>query len=345
MKKRRWILFVLAVLLLLTACSVQEPVLPMAGGVSGHASCDIGLATDGQQVYLLRTGKTLRPYSFTYAVYEVTGGGGKRITGGRDADDIAVAEGRLLIASHTLNWIKAVRDSAEIDAYDTAMGKAVMHVSSRDGKNVNPDLYSFHLAGGRVIRQRATYSFADGHRREFAFVDEQGHVGELFWAMEGFSSVRVLEGYILGMPYEGETVTVFDLDRMKAYTLPAMWEVTGRDGDGRRCLWQEGVLLDGVLYYPAADGVHACVLDSGRDSLFASVTSPEYFYVTDGLLYTVADDGFLRAYDLLSGEVVSTGVALTKADRYVIAGTYAYILQTPERHDVRTVGCRVAELK
>ena len=124
MKNRRWILFVLAVLLLLTACSVQEPVLPMAGGVSGHASCDIGLATDGQQVYLLRTEKTLRPHSFTYAVYEVTGGGGKRITGGRDADDIAVAEGRLLIASHTLNWIKAVRDSAEIDAYDTATGKA-----------------------------------------------------------------------------------------------------------------------------------------------------------------------------------------------------------------------------
>ena len=28
-----------------------------------------------------------------------------------------------------------------------------------------------------------------------------------------------------------------------------------------------------------------------------------------------------------------------------VAGTYAYILQTPERHDVRTVGCRVAELK
>lgn len=344
MKKRIWITL-MAALLLLTGCSVQEPVLPIPGGVSGHASCDVDLATDGQRVYLLRTGKTLRSYSFTYAVYEVTGGGEKRIAGGRDADDIAVAEGRLLIASHTLNWLKAVQDSAEIDAYDTTTGNAVMHVSSRDEAHVNPDMYSFHLAGGRVIRHRHIYGLDGGHRHEFAFVDGEGNVGEPFWTFDDFSSVRVREGYILVMPYGAESVTVFDLNRMTACTLPALWETTGRDGDSRRCLWQEGVLLDGVLYYPAADGVHAYAVDAGQDSLLAAITAPEYFYVTDGLLYTAADDGFLTAYDLLTGEGASTGVALTKADRFVVAGEYAYILQTPQMHDVRKVGCRVAELK
>ena len=52
---------VLLIALLLAGCAPEE-VLP-EGGEPGYASCAIDLATDGQRVFLLRRGKTLRNMS------------------------------------------------------------------------------------------------------------------------------------------------------------------------------------------------------------------------------------------------------------------------------------------
>lgn len=331
------VLLMLAVLL--AGCAAELPA-PIPDGAPGHASQDIGLTTDGQRVYLLRQGATWRSWSFTFSAYEVTGGGLRRIVSGRDADDFTVAEGRLLIASHTANWLKAVWDSAEIDGYDARTGKTVMHASEREPGGVNPDRYAFYIAGARIIRSRSTYRPGGERWEEFAFVDAQGRVEEPFWTLPGFLRVKVLEGCILTADYEASEVRLFDLNGMKEYTVPAMW---GTDSFGAPLL-PDGVLLEGVLYYPAADGVRAYDLTARQDSLFAAVTAPEYFYVTDGLLYTVADDGLLTAFELRTGEARPTAVVLTKADRFVIAATSAYILQKPELHGVRQTGCRIEAL-
>lgn len=329
----------LALAMLLAACAAELPA-PIPDGAPGHASQDIGLTTDGQRVYLLRQGATLRSWSFTFSAYEVTGGGMRRIVSGRDANDFAVAEDRLLIASHTANWLKAVWDSVEIDGYDALTGENGLHASVRYEGGVNPDRYTYHIAGTQVIRSRSMYK-PDGKRwEEFAFVDAQGHAGEPFWTLPGYLRVKVLEGGILTADYKASEVRLFDLNGMKEYTVPAMW---GTDPFGDPLL-PDGVLLEGVMYYPAADGVRAYSLEARQDSLFAAVTAPEYFYVTDGWLYTVADDGLLTAFDLRAGATRPTAVALTKADRYIIAGASAYILQKPELHGVRQTGCRIEAL-
>ena len=324
---------VLLMALMLAGCAPEE-VLP-EGGEPGYASCAIDLATDGQRVFLLRRGKTLPEWSSTYTAYEVTGGAMRRITGGRNADDLAVADGTLYIASHTEDWLKPVQISAEIDGYDAATGARVLHVSRRDEKNVNPDRYAFHLAGEHVIQQRWNYSVQDGHRLEFAIVDAQGVTGAAFHE-RGWESSLVMDTYIASAEYDDTEVCILDLASMQTYTLPLTWQATGRDVDGHGPSWPQGVLMAGCLYTCAEDGVHACDLATGQDSLFAPVTAPEYFYVTGGRLYTVADDGFLTAFDLATGEAAPTGVALTKADRYVVAGEHVYILQDG--------GCRIALL-
>lgn len=333
MKRMIAVIGVLLMALLLAGCAPEE-VLP-EDGEPGYASCPIDLATDGRRLFLLRRGKTMPSWSSTYTAYEVTGGAMRRIAGGRNADDFAVADGTLYIASHTVDWLKPVQVSAEIDGYDVATGARVLHVSRRDEKTVNPDRYAFHLAGERVIRQCRSYSVQDGHRLEFAFVDAQGAAGEVFHA-RGWESALVTDTYIASWEHAGAEVYILDLATLQTYTLPLTWQATGRDGDGLAPMLPRGVLLEGTLYYCAEDGVHALAPDSLQDSLFAPVTAPEYFYVTGGRLYTVADDGLLTTFDLTTGEAVPTGVALTKADRYVIAGEHVYILQEG--------GCRIAPL-
>lgn len=328
---KRIIAAAMLLLALLLAGCTATPSAP-ENGQPGYASCAVNLATDGQRVFLLERRATLREWSKTFTVYEVTGGGMRRIVSGRDADDFAVADGTLYIASHTVNWLKAVQDSAELDGYDAGDGGSVLHVSARDESHVNADFYAFHIAGTRLIRRRAVYTREDGQRQEFAFVDAQGCAGEPFYTLP-WAGATVTDTYIVSAEYGGEEVRIFDLSRMQEHVLPALW---GIDAYGRPVL-PRGVLLDGVLYYCAEDGVHACALDSLRDDLFAPVTAPEYFYVTDGQLYTVADDGALTAFDLSTGGAASpTGVTLTKADRYVIAGENVYIIEDD--------GCRIAPL-
>lgn len=319
---------VLLMALLLAGCA-PEAALPEKGE-PGYASCAIDLATDGQRVFLLRRGKTLPSWSSTYTAYEVTGGAMRRIAGGRNADDLAVADGTLYIASHTEDWLKPVQVSAELDGYGMDGGN-LLRISARDESNVNPDRYAFHIAGERLISQR-TFNASGGTRwQEFAFMDAQGHVGEPFYALP-FVGARVTDTYIISSDYEDDEIRLFDLSRMQEHVLQELW---GRD-EFNQAVLPRGVLLEGTLYYCAEDGVHACDLATGQDSLFAPVTAPEYFYVTGGRLYTVADDGFLTAFDLATGEAAPTGVALTKADRYVVAGEHVYILQDG--------GCRIALL-
>ena len=328
MKRIITMISVLLMALLLTGCT-PEAVLPECGE-PGYASCATDLATDGQRVFLLRRGKTLPSWASTYTAYEVTGGAMRRISGGRNADDFAVADGTLYIASHTVNWLKPVRDSAELDGYRMD-GGSTLHVSGRDESHVNPDWYAFHIAGERLIRQR-TFTVSGGTRwQEFAFVDAQGYAGEPFCALP-FVGARVTDTYIISADYKGDEIRLFDLSRMQEHVLPVLW---GRDEFDQAVL-PRGVLLEGTLYYCAEDGVCAFTPDSLQDSLFAPVTAPEYFYVTGGRLYTVADDGLLTAFDLSTGEAAPTGVAMTKADRYVIAGENAYIAVDG--------GCRIAPL-
>lgn len=336
MSSMKRILLLLAACLLLTGCTAA--LVPPEEGQPGHASCRIDLTTDGRCVYLLRREETLPAWARTYKVYEVTGGGMRRVVGGRDADDFAVLDGVLWIASHTADWLKPVRISAELDGYDPMDGMCTLHVSARDESQVNPDRYAFHMAGGRLICQR-TFVANDGSRQEFALIDVQGRAGEVFHTLP-YVGAAVTDTFIAGAAYRGDEVCLFDLSRMETYMLPAMW---GRDQFGD-VLLPEGVLLDGVLYYPAADGVHAYDLAAGQDGILAAMTAPEYFYVTGGWLYAAADKGFLTAFDLRTGAARPTGIALTKADRYVIAGRSAYILQTPERHGVREYCCRVEKL-
>lgn len=329
--KRILAAIMLAALCLLLAGCAPDRALP-ENGQPGYASCGVGLFTDGQRVYLMQRKATLREWSSAFTVYEVTGGDMRRIVSGRDANDAAVLDGALYIASHTANWLKPMQDSAELDGYSAADGRSTLHVSARDESNVNPDFYTFHMAGERVIRQRNVYTVKEGYWQEFAFVDASGNAGEPFYTLP-YSGSTVTDTYIVSAEYKGDAIHLFDLDRMEACTLPVIW---GRDPFGDPLLPQ-GVLLEGVLYYPAADGVRACELVDGRDSLLVPVTAPEYFYVTGGRLYTAADDGRLTACDLSTGAILSTPVVLTKADRYVIAGDRVYILQGEK-------GCRIETL-
>lgn len=340
MKRMIVLTWLMLLTLMLAGCAGPEMV--PEEGVPGYPSRSIDLTTDGQRVLLLRRGKTFPEWSRTFTVFDVTGGGMRRIVSGRDAADFALLDGRLWVASRTLDWLKAVQVSAELDAYDPVSGASAVHVSAKDEtmdeKYLNPDSYGFYIAGERLIRRR-NFAVDLTYRQEFAFTDGRGSAGEPFWQLP-YTGVTVTDTFLAGAAYGGDVIDLFDLSRMDAHTLPVLW---GRDQFGDPHLPQ-GVLLEGVLYYPAADGVHAYELAAGRDGLFAAVTASEYFYVTDGQLYTVADDGLLTAFDLCTGAACPTAVVLTKADCYVIAGENAYILQTPEQHGVRETGCRVEAL-
>lgn len=337
MKRMVMAALLLLLTLLLAGCAPEQAA--PENGQPGYASCAIDLTTDGRRVFLLQRGRTLREWSSTFTAYEVTGGGMRRIVSGRDADDLAVAEGTLYIASHTANWLKPMQDSAELDGYGMD-GGSLLHVSARDEKSVNPDFYAFRIAGEQLIRRRKVYTRDDGCRQEFALVDAQGSAGEPFYALP-YTGAMVTDTYIVSAAHKGSEIRLFDLKRMQEHVLPVLW---GRDESGQPVLPQ-GVLLAGVLYYPAADGIHAYDLAARQDSLFAAIAAPEYFYACGGQLYTVADDGLLTVFDLQTGASRSTGVALTKADRYVIAGESVYILQTPELHGVRKTGCRIETLE
>lgn len=335
---KRVILLASLMLLTLLLAGCAGPEMAPEEGVPGYPSCAIDLTTDGQRVFLLRRGKAFPEWSRTFTVLDVTGGGMRQIVSGRDADDFALLDGRLWVASRTLGWLKAMQVSAEVDAYDPVSSASAVHVSAKDEKTRNPDFYGFHIAGERLIRRRS-FSIDLTYRQEFAFADNEGRVGEPFWQLP-YTGVAVTDTFLAGAAYGGDEIDLFDLKRMEAHKLPVMW---GRDEFGDPHLPQ-GVLLAGVLYYPAADGVHAYDLAAGQDGLFASASATEYFYVTDGQLYTVTDDSLLTAFDLRTGEACPTEVRLAKADRYVIAGEHAYILQTPEQHGVRETGCRVEAL-
>ncbi|MBQ7848658.1 MAG: hypothetical protein IJ343_02910 [Clostridia bacterium] len=338
--KRLILLALLMLTLLLAGCTGPETA--PEEGLPGYPSCAIDLTTDGQRVLLLRRGKTYPEWSRTFTVFDVTGGGMRRIVSGRDAVDFALLDGRLWVASRTLDWLKAMQVSAELDAYDPVRGASAVHVSARQDEGsegrINPDFYGFHIAGERLIRQR-NFAVDLTYRQEFAFADNEGYVGEPFWQLP-YTGVTVTDTFLAGAEYGGDVIDLFDLKRMEAHRLPVLW---GQDQFDDPYLPQ-GVLLAGVLYYPAADGVRAYDLAAGQDDLFAASSATEYFYVTDGRLYTVADDGLLTAFDLRTGVACPTEVKLAKTDRYIVVGENAYILQTPEQHGVRETGCRVEAL-
>ena len=170
--KRLMLLASLLLTLLLAGCAGPETA--PEEGLPGYPSCTIDLTTDGQRVLLLRRGKTYPEWSRTFTVFDVTGGGMRRIVSGHDAADFALLDGRLWVASRTLDWLKAVQISAEMDAYDPVSGASAVHVSARQDEGsegrINPDFYGFHIAGERLIRQR-NFAVDLTYRQEFAFAD------------------------------------------------------------------------------------------------------------------------------------------------------------------------------
>ncbi len=301
-----------------------------------YVSQDSAMFTDGRRVFLERQVSQLLGQGVD--VYEVTGG--MDFFAGRSVsmNDAGVADGTLWIASHTAELGGNVSMAAELGGYSINPPREQRLSVIRSGA-AGQDMYTFYVCGGRVIEQRVVYGGA-GSGIHYALVDAEGNAAAEAFLKTARRETLVTDTYIAHRTEAG--AEIFDLGSMQSYALPAT--LCGETGAGTM-IFPQGVLLSGVLYYLEADGVHACDLAAGDDRLLVPQSAPEYFCIVGDCLYMVADDGRLTAYDLTAGAGASTGVAMAKEDRFVIADGQVYILEIRQLpNNSERASCRIETL-
>lgn len=332
--KRSVILAMLALLaLLLAGCSAD---VPMENGEHGYASEEIGLVTDGRRVVLERRGTWWS--ADASSIIEVTGGSERFVTRVYHVDDMAVDSGKLWVVSHTEELLPAEVVSRELDRYNlTFPAENTLHVSTADEEAASDHRYALSRAAEGAIR----HGSAEKGGHAFSGVKSSGAAGDPFYTIPERQFV-VTDTFIASADPDKAVIEIYDLEEEESYEFSADWKAGSWNGGAYT--FPRGVLLDGVLWHLREDGVWGCEMESGEEKLLMKLERPEYFYVTDDLLYTVADDGLLTAYELETGEAQATAVELGKGERYVVAGENVYILQTPETHDVTEDACRIESL-
>lgn len=301
-----------------------------------YVSQDSAIFTNGRRVFLERQVSQLLGQGID--IYEVTGG--MDFFAGRSVsmNDSGVADDTLWIASHAAELGGNVSMSAGLSGYSINPPREQTLDVIRNG-TAGEDMYTFYVCGDKVIEQRVVYGGA-GSGIHYALVDAEGNAAAEAFLKTARRETLVTDTYIAHRTEEG--AAIFDLGSMQSYALPMA--LCGETGAGTM-IFPQGVLLSGVLYYLEADGVHACNLAAGDNRLLVPQNAPEYFCIVGERLYMAADDGSLTAYDLAAGAGTSTGVAMAKADRFVIADGQVYILeirQLPNNSERAT--CRIEAL-
>lgn len=332
--KRSGILALLALLaLLLAGCSVD---VPMEKGEPGYASGEIGLVTDGKRVVMARRGTWWS--ADASAIIEVTGGNERFVDQVYHVEDMAVEDGKVWVVSSTKDLLSERVVSTELARYNlTFPAEKTVHVSTADERETQVRGYALSRGADGAVCLGST-----GKGEDAVFqVKGNGEADDHLYTLPALQ-YAVTDTFIAAADPEQEKVWIRDLEEEETFEFSADWKAgSWNSGD---YVFPRGVLLDGVLWHLREDGVWACEMESGEEKLFVEVESPEYFYVTDDLLYTVADDGLLTAYEFETGEAQPTAVEIEKDERYVVAGENVYILQTPETHDVTEDSCRIESL-